>query len=60
MSDQTQTAQQFYGDAYKRAKEPAKLETAFRQLGMAMRASTPSIEDRALALAAKSEAEAFA
>lgn len=58
MSDQT--AEQFYGPAYFRAKKPEKLDAAFRQMNMALKAQSPGIEERALTLAAKNEIEAFA
>lgn len=59
MTDQPQTAQQFYGSAYSRGK-PDKLDAALRQLNMAMKAQTEGVTERALALACKTEVEAFA
>jgi hypothetical protein len=57
-----QTVQEFYGKTYENADPArrAKLETAFRQYGMAERSENPSIMQRALDMAAKTEASAFA
>jgi hypothetical protein len=55
-----QTAREFYGAAYDRAKDKEKLEKAFLQLGMALRSQSDGVQTRALELAAKTEAGAFA
>lgn len=56
------TAQEFYDASYNRAKDTAKLDKAFTQFKMALRSeeSGTSVMDRALVMAAKTEAEAFA
>lgn len=58
--DMQDTAQEFYGAAYNRAKDPAKLDKAFTQLRLALKSESEGIQRRALDLAAKTEAEAFA
>lgn len=55
-----QTAQEFYGAAYNRATDTAKLDTAFKQLNMAINASSESVQERAMELACRNEEAAFA
>lgn len=53
-------AQAFYGAAtFGRAKNPDKLVDAFGKFNLALGAPSASMSDKALALAAKVEAEAF-
>ena len=60
METNTDQAREFYGASYNRAKDSAKLDKAFTQFRLAPNASSPSIQERALNVAAKTEAEAFA
>lgn len=53
-------AQEFYGATYHRAKDQAKLDGAFSTFKLAMNATTPEIQERAMKLACKKEMEAFA
>lgn len=58
--EKTAGAKAFYGSAYGRAKDSAKLDSAFGMFNMAMNSESAGIVDRALNSAAKTEAEAFA
>lgn len=59
------TAQTFYGSSYDKAKDPAKLESAYRFLEMAIRAEAEGEAGKnkanmAFNAALRNEAEAFA
>lgn len=57
-----QTVQEFYGATWERAslEQKAKLEAAHRQFNMALKSENPSIQARALEMAAKTETSAYA
>lgn len=52
-------AREFYGPAYARAKHPEKLDSAFKQLTMALNSQSEGVRERAFTLACASELAAF-
>jgi hypothetical protein len=60
MEKRMQTAQEFYGASYAKAKDTTKLDNAFAKLNLALKSENEGIQRRALDMAAKAETEAFA